>query len=61
MALMWFSVSEDYFALTFFAQPIRLMLGVAIGGAVFGLLLWEMNEFRYRASLRNQGGDGKAK
>jgi hypothetical protein len=56
MAVMWFTVPEDYFARTFFYQPIKLILTVVIGGACFGVLMWAFNEFLYRRSTPGRNG-----
>jgi uncharacterized membrane protein YqjE len=59
MALMSFSVSEDYFRLTFLSRPLHVIVVMAAGGAIWGLLVWEMNEFLYRATV-SQGRDDDA-
>jgi len=50
---MWFTSDREYFARTFFSQPLTLILAVVLGGAVFGFLVWEFNEMRYRRSLED--------
>jgi len=50
---MWFTSDREYFARTFFSQPLTLIFAVVLGGAVFGFLVWEFNEMRYRRSLED--------
>jgi hypothetical protein len=52
-ATMWFSASEEYFERVFFARPMGLIGVVALVGAIWGLLIWEFSEFRFRRTLNN--------
>ena len=56
---MWLTSSPEYFARTFLAQPLQVLLGVIVFGTVWGLVIWEITEFRYRRSL-SSGEDGPA-
>ena len=57
MVWMWFTASKEYFAQTFFSQPLIFVLAVAFGGLVFGFLLWHVNEIRYKQALEDEAND----
>jgi len=51
LAPTWLFASREYFARTFLSQPFFLLAAVALGGLLFGLLVWHFNEQRYKHSL----------
>ena len=54
---MWLSATKEYFARTFFSQPLMFVIAVVLGGLTFGFLLWHVNEIRYRQALEDQAND----
>jgi|SRR5687768_9314214 len=57
MALMWFFATKEYFAQTFFSQPLTLVLTIGFAGLMFGFLLWHVNEIRYKQALEDEAND----
>jgi hypothetical protein len=49
----WLFASQEYFARTFLSQPFFLLTAVALGGLLFGFLVWHFNEQRYKHSLED--------
>jgi hypothetical protein len=47
-AVLWFTVSRGYFERVFFSHPVSLIAVVTLAGAVWGFLMWETFEFRFR-------------
>ena len=47
-AMLWLTVSREYFQLVFFSRAVYLIAVVALAGAVWGFLMWETFEFRFR-------------
>jgi hypothetical protein len=57
VATMWFSASEEYFERVFFSQPVRLISVVALAGAMWGFLMWEFFEYRFRRTPNDSAKD----
>jgi len=57
MASMWISAREEYFAQTFFSQPLVFILAAVLAGLMGGFLLWHLNEIRYKQALEDQAND----
>jgi len=57
-AAMRFIVPGDYFDLTFFSQPVRLLVALVVVGACFGLFIWEFKELCYRRSSHSGNEHG---
>jgi hypothetical protein len=53
VASTWFTTRYEYFAMTFFSQPLTLLLTVVLSGVAFGFLVWEFNEIRYKHTLED--------
>jgi hypothetical protein len=56
MGLTWLRAGYGYLAVVLSSQPLVLPFAFVLGGLIFGFLVWEFNEIRYKHTLE----DGRA-